>query len=173
MAGARCCLVIAALSITNNRFCNAKQFAYPGQVFHLHAAREQAVVADAMQALGQRVDQEASDELVWVERHRRVAGRPIAPIVLDAEGDATGIGLDQASVRDRNAVCIARQVGEHGLRSSEGRPKVDMPLDAPDRPQEPLEGFGVGEMNMRSKEVELAGVVGGHELFEHQPAEQF
>lgn len=57
----RCCLVIAALSIIDNWSCNTKQLAHPGEVLRLHAAREQAVVADAMQALGQCVDQEAAD----------------------------------------------------------------------------------------------------------------
>ena len=36
-------------------------------------AGEQAIVADAMEALGQDVEQEAADELVGVERHGPVA----------------------------------------------------------------------------------------------------
>ena len=54
-----------------------------------------------------------------LERHCRVAGRPIAPVILDAERDAARIGLDQAPVRDRDAVRVARQVGEHSLWAGE------------------------------------------------------
>jgi hypothetical protein len=35
----------------------------------LHAARQQAEVADTVEPFGQHVDQESADELVRVERH--------------------------------------------------------------------------------------------------------
>src|SRR5262245_58457820 len=47
------------------------------------AAGEQAILAYAVKALGQDVDEEAADELVNVERHRGVAARSFDPIVLD------------------------------------------------------------------------------------------
>jgi|SRR6267142_4103678 hypothetical protein len=52
------------------------------------AAGEQPIVSDAMEALRQRVDQEAADELVGRQRHGLVAGWPLDPIVLVLEGDA-------------------------------------------------------------------------------------
>src|SRR5262245_8933925 len=69
-------------------------------------------VADAVEALGQDVDEEAADELMRAERHGGVAAWPLDPVVLDLEGDARRIGGDQAAVGDGDAVGVARQVGE-------------------------------------------------------------
>ena len=41
------------------------------------AAGEQTVVADAVEALGQDVDEETADELACVKRHRSVAARSL------------------------------------------------------------------------------------------------
>ena len=71
---------------------HAKQLAGLGEVGGAHAAGEQAMVADALQALGQNVDQKAADELVRIQRHGRIAARPFNPVVLDLERDASGIG---------------------------------------------------------------------------------
>ena len=51
-------------------------------------AGEQAVVADAMEAARQDVEQEAADELVGGERHDLLPVGAVAAIVLVAEGDA-------------------------------------------------------------------------------------
>jgi hypothetical protein len=56
-------------------------------------AGEEPVVADAMEALGQHVQQEAPDELVRMKPHR-----------LPAEGDAGVIGCNEAVVRDGDTV---------------------------------------------------------------------
>src|SRR5215813_160935 len=62
------------------------------------AAGEQAVMANAMEALGQDVDEEAADELVDVERHGGVTARSLDPVVLDLEGDPAPVERDQAAV---------------------------------------------------------------------------
>ena len=56
------------------------------------AVGEQAVVADAVEALRQHVHQEAPDELVRRERHGLPAGGAVDAIVLPAEGDAVIVG---------------------------------------------------------------------------------
>ena len=61
-------------------------------------AGEQPVVADAVEPLGQGVEQEAPDELVGRQRHRAMAGLPVAAIVLIAEGDAALVETDEAAV---------------------------------------------------------------------------
>jgi hypothetical protein len=63
---------------------------------------------DAMQALGQDVHQEATNELEGIERHCLPAIGPIEPIVLPAEGDATFVGCDQSPVGDGDAMRVAR-----------------------------------------------------------------
>ena len=64
------------------------------------AGGEQAVVADAMEALGQYVDEEPADELADVERHRRVPAGTLDPVVFDFERDAVLVDRDQTAVRD-------------------------------------------------------------------------
>jgi hypothetical protein len=68
------------------------------------AASEQAVVANAVEALGQDVDEEAADELANIERHRGVATRSFDPVVLDLESDLPAVERDQAAVRDGDTV---------------------------------------------------------------------
>jgi len=89
------------------------------------AAGEQAIVTDAVEALGQNVEQEAADELVGAERHGTLPVGAVTAIILVAEGDAGVVERDQPAVRDRDAVGVARQVGEHRLRPGEGRLGVD------------------------------------------------
>jgi hypothetical protein len=56
------------------------------------AVGEQPVVTDAMQALGQHMDQEAPDELMRGQRHGLVPAGPLDPIILPLEGDAGLVG---------------------------------------------------------------------------------
>ena len=80
---------------------------------------EQAVMADAMEALRKDVAEEAANELVGIEGHRLVAAGPFDPIVLALERDACVIAGDQPAIGDGDAVGIARQVSRHLLGTSE------------------------------------------------------
>src|SRR5260221_9771753 len=64
------------------RRCQSQEFAHLRDRLGAVRAGEQAVVADAMEAFGQYVDEEAAGELADVERHRRVPARALAPLVL-------------------------------------------------------------------------------------------
>ena len=76
------------------------------------AVGEQAIVADAMEALRQHMDQEAPDELGRCQCHRLPAGGAIGTIILPAEGDAAIVGGDEAPVGDGDAVRVERLLGE-------------------------------------------------------------
>jgi hypothetical protein len=65
-----------------------KQFASVGEVLGALAGREEAIVADAVKACGQHVDEKAADELVGGECHHLVAVGTFDPVVLPLEGDA-------------------------------------------------------------------------------------
>ena len=67
---------------------NAQELAKPSDVGGLIAVGKQAIVADAVKALGEDVHEETADELMGVERHRLPAIGSIEPIVLPAESDA-------------------------------------------------------------------------------------
>ena len=151
---------------------HGEQLARPRDVGGAVAAGEQPVVADAMEALGQHVHQEAPDELVRGQRHRLVAARPFDPVILPLEGDAGLVGRDQPAIGDGDAVGVARQIGEHGLRPAERPLGIDHPLDLAQRCQKGREGSGVGEVGVVAEKLEAAGLVGGAELGQEQSPEQ-
>ena len=91
-------------------------------------AGEQAVVADAVKALGQDVEQEAPDELVGAERHDLLPFGTGAAVVLVAEGHPGLVEVEEAAVRDGDAVGVAGEIGQHGLRSAEGALGIDDPV---------------------------------------------
>ena len=79
---------------------------------------EEAVVADAMEAVGQRVQEEAADELVRVERHDlRLAA---VAIISPAERDAIVVHADQPGIGDGDAMGVAAEIGEHLLGPPNG-----------------------------------------------------
>src|SRR5690348_470436 len=80
------------------RFCDGEQLTRAGDVVGASPFGEQAVVADAMQAFWQHVDEETADELEGPERHLLVAIAAFDAIVLPLEGDASLIDGDQAAV---------------------------------------------------------------------------
>src|ERR1051325_4553160 len=86
-------LCIVGLSLRRRR---REQLAHSRKVVGAGGAGEQAVVADALEAVGQHVDEEAADELVYCERHALVAIATLGPIVLSLEGDAVAVEGDQA-----------------------------------------------------------------------------
>ena len=125
-----------------------EQLARPRDVVGAGGAGEETVVADAVKAVGQDVDEEAADELVGGELHDLVAGAAVGPIVLVFESDAPAIESDQPAVGDGDAVSVARQIGQHRLRSAERGLGVDVPLDLAQRRQIGREGFAFGERGM-------------------------
>ena len=106
-----------------------EQTARLGDVVGARAAGEQAVVADAVEALRQDVDQESADKLGGSECHDLLAITTIGAIVLPSEGDAGAIAGDQPTVCDGDAVGIARQIGQHGLWAAERTFGIDDPSD--------------------------------------------
>jgi hypothetical protein len=66
-------------------------------------------VADAVQALGQDVDEETADELVYCERHYLVAIGAFEAIVLVFEADSVFVERDQPAVGDGDAMGVAGQ----------------------------------------------------------------
>jgi hypothetical protein len=89
---------------------HAQKLARGGDALGLGGAGEEAVMADAMEGLRQDVDEEAADELAGGERHGGVTLTPFGAVVLDSERHGPGIGLDEATVRDGDAVGVAGQI---------------------------------------------------------------
>jgi len=88
------------------RFC-PEQLPDPGDIGGTIAIAEKTVVADAVLASGQNVDQEPADKLWRRQRHGGVASRAFKTVIFDAEGDTALIETDQAAVGNGDPVCVA------------------------------------------------------------------
>jgi hypothetical protein len=93
-----------------------------------------AVMADAVEAAGQHVDEEAADELAGGERHGLVALAAVGAVVLPLERDAAFIAGDEPAVGDGDPVGVAGEISQHGLRAGERTLGVDHPLGLAQRP---------------------------------------
>ena len=129
-------------------------------------------MADAVEAARQHVEEEAADELVGRERHGPEPVAAFGPIVLPLEGDALVVERDEPGVRDRDAVGVAGEIGEDGLRPGERPLGVDHPLGAAQRRERGVEGALLAEGREVAEEDEAAGRMQGCEPFEEEPAEE-
>src|SRR5271166_3832568 len=115
----RCFGLAVGLSVAlwGETFDGGEQSAGALDVARSNRAGEQAVMADAVEAAGQHVQEEAADELAGVERHGPEPVVAFDPVVFPLEGDASLVERDQPGVRDGDAVGVAGEIGEYGLRS--------------------------------------------------------
>src|SRR5262249_45741908 len=82
-----------------------KQLVDAGEFGFAMAVGKEAVMADALEAVGQNVEQKAADELGRCKRHE-LDERTVA-VVLPTEGNVIIGDLDEAMIGDGDAVCIA------------------------------------------------------------------
>src|SRR5215831_10113575 len=115
----------------------SEQFAGARDVVGAGGLCQQAVVADAMEALGQDVDEESADELVCGKCHPLVSISALAPVVLPLEGDAVLVECDQAAIGDGNAVGIAGEIGQHRLGGALNKRPIRSCAAAPDTRRRP------------------------------------
>src|SRR6516165_6779719 len=100
-------------------------------------------MSNAMKAARQHVEQETPHELADVEAHDFALVSTALPIVLPAETDVGLVEIEQAAVGDRDAMRIAREIGQDLLGTAE-----------------------IGE------ELQLAGGVHGFKTLQEQAPEQ-
>ena len=119
------------------------------------AIRKEARVADAVEAGGQDVDQEAADELRRGQPHDLHAVAALDPVVFPSEGYCVGIGADEAVVGDRDPVRVAAQVGQHRFGSAEGWLGIHDPFDFAQRCEMCGEGIRIGQPHQMPKNASL------------------
>jgi hypothetical protein len=100
---------------------------------------QKAEVADAHEARGKHVEQEAAQELLDRQGHQAllVAVRGVSP----AEGNLVPREGDQAVIGDRHAVGITAEVTENMFGTTEGRLAVDHPLVTEERAEQGSESL--------------------------------
>src|SRR5579863_8796808 len=115
------------------------------------AIGEEAIVADAMEAVRQGVQEKAPHELTSIKRHH--LGFAILPIVLPGKAHLTVGERDQPAVGDGDAMRIAAEISQHPFGPAEWRLGVDDPVGLPE-PIEPLVEYGgIGEMGEIAKKA--------------------
>ena len=101
------------------------------------AVGEESEVADANQAAGQDVKQEATQELISGNGHDLLLAA--VGIISPAEGDAIVLEGHEAMVGNGNAMSVAGQVVENMFGAAEGWLGVDDPVLAEQLPEEVAE----------------------------------
>ena len=113
--------------------------------FGLNISRcHQPKVADADKAVGEHMEEEATDKLLCSETDQPIDSRLV--VVPGAEGNGLIIRGHEPLVGDGHPVGVMTQVAEDVPRSAEGGFGVDDPLDRPEFFGEPLEGRWVCPM---------------------------
>ena len=82
------------------------------------AVRKKAVVTDAMEAVGEGVEQKASNELVGSECHH--LDLVVVAVVAPAKAHLIAGERDQPAVGDGDAMSVAAEIGQHLLGTGEG-----------------------------------------------------
>ena len=77
---------------------SAEQFPDCGDIGGTVAIAEEPVMADAVLAFWQHMDEEPTDKLSRFQRHGGVPTGAFDTIIFDAESDATPIHTDQAAI---------------------------------------------------------------------------
>jgi len=131
---------------------------------------KQTVMMNAMEAVWHGVQQEATDELVCMQRHPLLA--TAGSVILPSKGDAIAVHADEAGIGDGDAMGVATEIGQHLFGSCEWRLGIDHPADTMSRFQRSIEGSRMGQAGDIAEELKLAELEGVLQLFEKQPPEQ-
>ena len=153
---------LRALFATTNRYGNIggrEQRAAQREFFDALAVGKKAVMADTVKPVRQRVQQEASYELVGRQCHDLVF--VVVPIVAPVKADPVGGKRNEPAVGDGDAMRVAAEISQHLFGPAEWWLGIDDPV-GPSELIEPLgERAGIGEMGEIAKEAKLASREGG------------
>src|SRR5579863_3617864 len=130
-----------------------KQSAALNQFLFANSIGEEAEVADADQAGGQHVEQEAADEFDRIEGHG--LGTRMIGIVFPVKADAAVFQSAKPVVGDGDAMGVASQILEHTPGSTEGRLDVNHPFEVSGGFTQGLERGRLGQIAKFAGEMEL------------------
>lgn len=136
------------------------------------AIGEKTIVADALETIGEHMEQKAALELVGGKRHAAPALRVFGAIVLVLEGDGTVFNSQEAVVADGDAMGIATEIIDDVSRAGKRRLGVNDPFGFGSRLEVMLKGIGAAQRLELTVELELTGGVGLPESLEKEAPEQ-
>ena len=129
-------------------------------------------MTDAVEPVGQDMDQEAADELVGVERHQLVAGIGLGAVILPFESHAFAVEGDQPAIGNSDPVRVAGQVSEHRLGSAKRPFGIDHPFDLSQWGKAGFEACRLGQSGLVGEELQAPSLVRGGQPFQEQTTEE-
>lgn len=161
---------IGAGFLISRSVADSKELTAESDFIVASAIGEEAIVADAVEAVQQGVQEKATNELIGIKHHH--FGFTILPIVLPGKAHLAVGKRDQPTVGDGDAMRIAAEISQHLFGPAEWRFGIDDPV-GPSKLCEALgECGGIGETGEMAKEAQLAGREGSLQLLQKQAAEQ-
>ena len=128
------------------------------------AVGQDPVIADALEAAGQDVEEKASNKLTGIQGHGLL--QTVSVVVLAGEGDLGVLDANEAMIGNGYAVGVARQVIEDGIGACKRRFGMNDPFPASTVVEKRCKRVGFGQCFDRTMESQLAlleGVVQGLE----------
>ena len=89
------------------------------------AIRKQSIITNPMEAVRQNVKKEAAHEFTCLQRHDILLA---AAAILAVEADVLPVHTKQAIVGDRDAMRVARKIGQYPFGTGEGPFGIDDPV---------------------------------------------
>jgi hypothetical protein len=132
---------------------NTKKLSTLGEVLFLRAICEEAEVANPHETIRKDVEQEATDELIRLKRHR-AKSIGVSSITI-RESHVVLIQREDAIVGYGDAVSVAAEVIENLVRDRERPLSIDDPLLGCERASELVEGFRLRQKSTTSNESKL------------------
>jgi hypothetical protein len=145
----------AAVRVDGNRWLGGgEQSAALNQFLSADSIGEEAEVANADQAGGQHVEQEAANELDRIQGHG--LGARMIGVVFPVEADAAVFQSAKMVIGDSHAMSVASQILEHTAGATEGGLDVNDPFEVSGFFTQGLERGGLGQLAKFAGEAELA-----------------
>ena len=135
------------------------------ELFCAVAIGKQPVIANAMEAVRQNVEEEAAYKFTCLKSHDFALVTAAHPIVA-TDADVARIHAEQPTVGDRDAMRVPRKIGEDMLGTREGLFRINDPGGSAQRRQSGGEHLRIGEARDSGKEAQFTGVERCSEGFE-------
>jgi hypothetical protein len=171
VVGSAWAVLIIVVAIHRRRG-NIKQASAKRELVYAMAVGKETVVTNAMEATWQYVEEKAAYKFGDLDSHDFALVNTVFPIVLPAEADVGPVEIEQATVGDRDAMGVAREIGQDLLGTSEGLFRIDDPFGCAQGRESGGKRLRVVETDKIGKELQFAGIECCRQTAEEQAPEQ-
>ena len=155
VGGARVDVLIVI--VIHQRGANIEQGSAKRELLGAVSIGKESVVTNAMEATRQYVEEKAAYEFGDLDSHDFALVDAVFPIVLPAEADMGLVEIEQTAVGDRDAMGVAREIGQDLLGTTEGLFRIDGPFGCAQGPESGGKYLRLVENGKIGKELQLTG----------------